>query len=36
MFIAFPFVFVASLWGKIRGGNFIYQLSRIWADAWFF
>jgi len=36
MFIVFPMAFVASFWGKIRGGNFIYGISRIWADAWFF
>jgi 1-acyl-sn-glycerol-3-phosphate acyltransferase len=36
MLVVFPFVFIASFWGKIKGGNFIYNISRIWADAWFF
>jgi 1-acyl-sn-glycerol-3-phosphate acyltransferase len=34
MLIVFPFAFVASFWGKIKGGNFIYNISRIWADVW--
>ena len=25
----------ASLFGKIRGGNFIYTLCSLWADSWF-
>lgn len=32
MFIIFPFVVVASFFGKVRGGNFIYRLCFIWAD----
>jgi 1-acyl-sn-glycerol-3-phosphate acyltransferase len=36
MLIVFPFVLVASLWGKMKGGNFIYNISRVWADVWFF
>src|SRR6516225_10282103 len=36
MFLVFPFVVVASFRGKIRGGNFIYNISRLWADVWFF
>src|SRR5580704_3122055 len=34
MLIVFPFALVASFWGKIKGGNFIYNISRIWADIW--
>lgn len=37
MFIAFlllifPLVVAASFFGKIKGGNFIYKLCRLWAD----
>jgi 1-acyl-sn-glycerol-3-phosphate acyltransferase len=28
----FPIVVVASFFGKIRGGNFIYRLCHLWAD----
>lgn len=33
MFILFPFVVIASLFGKIRGGNMVYHICRFWADA---
>lgn len=36
LLVIFPFVVIASLFGKIRGGNFIYWLCGLWADAWFF
>lgn len=36
MLIVFPFAFIASFWGKIKGGNFIYGISRLWADVWMF
>jgi 1-acyl-sn-glycerol-3-phosphate acyltransferase len=36
MLIVFPFTIVASPLGKIRGGNFIYRISQLWADIWFF
>ena len=29
----FPFVIVASFYGKIKGGNFIYKICKYWADA---
>lgn len=32
MLILFPFVIIASLFGKINGGNFIYDICRLWAD----
>ncbi|MEP7239228.1 MAG: lysophospholipid acyltransferase family protein [Ferruginibacter sp.] len=32
MFLIFPFVILASFFGKIRGGNFIYRLCHLWAD----
>ena len=35
MLLIFPFVVLASLWGRIRGGNFIYHLLRFWARSWF-
>ncbi len=36
MFLVLPFVMVSLLFGKIRGGNIIYQLCRAWATAWYF
>jgi 1-acyl-sn-glycerol-3-phosphate acyltransferase len=36
MLIVFPFAFIASFWGKMKGGNFIYGICRVWADAWMF
>jgi 1-acyl-sn-glycerol-3-phosphate acyltransferase len=35
MLLIFPFVLIASLFGKIRGGNMIFALCRLWADTWF-
>jgi len=35
MLLIFPFVVVASFWGRIKGGNIIYRLCVLWADAWF-
>jgi 1-acyl-sn-glycerol-3-phosphate acyltransferase len=35
MLIIFPFVLLASFFGRIRGGNMIYGLCRIWGDIWF-
>ena len=36
MLIVFPFAILASFWGKMKGGNFIYTISRYWADVWMF
>lgn len=36
MLIVFPFIMLSLLWGKIRGGNMIYQLCRAWAHTWYF
>lgn len=36
MLLAFPFIMLSLLWGKIRGGNMIYQLCRYWGHAWYF
>lgn len=33
MFLLFPFIGVASLFGKVKGGNVIYIICRFWADA---
>lgn len=33
LLLIFPLVIVASFFGKARGGNFIYELCRIWADV---
>ncbi|MFC4263624.1 lysophospholipid acyltransferase family protein [Ferruginibacter yonginensis] len=33
MLAIFPFVIIASLFGKITGGNIIYTLCRLWADV---
>lgn len=34
MIVAVPLVFVASFFGKIRGGNIIFRICTIWADIW--
>ena len=34
MLLLFPFMAIASLFGRIRGGNIIYMLCSIWADIW--
>ena len=33
MFLLFPFIVIASFFGKIRGGNMIYSICRFWADV---
>ncbi len=35
MLLVFPAALVASLSGRIKGGNFIYKLCTLWADIWF-
>ncbi|MFM6926610.1 MAG: lysophospholipid acyltransferase family protein [Ferruginibacter sp.] len=35
LLLIFPLVLIASFFGKIRGGNFIYRLCHIWADFFF-
>jgi len=32
MLLLFPFVIIASFFGKIRGGNIIYNICQLWAD----
>ena len=33
MLLIFPLVVIASFFGKVEGGNFIYILCRLWADV---
>ena len=34
--LAFPLVLIFSLFGKLRGGNLIWHMAKIWADIWYF
>jgi 1-acyl-sn-glycerol-3-phosphate acyltransferase len=36
LFLIFPLVVIASFFGKINGGNFIYKLCHFWADFFLF
>jgi 1-acyl-sn-glycerol-3-phosphate acyltransferase len=36
MLLVIPFVLVASFFGKVKGGNFIYRVCSWWGDIWFF
>ncbi|HSB91890.1 MAG TPA: lysophospholipid acyltransferase family protein [Flavitalea sp.] len=36
MLIILPAAFVATFFGRIKGGNLIYRFCCLWADAWFF
>jgi 1-acyl-sn-glycerol-3-phosphate acyltransferase len=36
MLLLFPFMLIASLLGRITGGNMIYRLCMLWGDIWFF
>ena len=31
MFLILPFIVIASFFGKIKGGNFIYKLCKLWS-----
>lgn len=35
MLLIFPFSIIASFFGRIKGGNMIIGLCRVWADLWF-
>ncbi len=35
MLLVFPFIMLSLFWGKIRGGNMIYQLCRFWGHTWY-
>lgn len=37
MFIAIPFVIVAAVcFDKIKGGNYIYKICKVWGYVWYF
>ncbi|MDQ6813073.1 MAG: 1-acyl-sn-glycerol-3-phosphate acyltransferase [Bacteroidota bacterium] len=36
MFVAVPFVVVASFFGRVEGGNFIYKVVKVWGFVWYF
>lgn len=36
MLSVLPAVFAASVFGKVKGGNFIYRLCTVWGELWFF
>lgn len=36
LLLIFPLVIIASFFGKIKGGNFIYKLCHLWADYFLF
>jgi 1-acyl-sn-glycerol-3-phosphate acyltransferase len=35
MFLVLPFVMLSLLFGKVNGGNMIYQICRFWATVWY-
>lgn len=35
MLLIFPFALIASMFGRIRGGNMTMRLCMVWADLWF-
>lgn len=36
MFLFLPLILLSLFFGKIKGGNIIYQLCRLWAKIWYF
>jgi 1-acyl-sn-glycerol-3-phosphate acyltransferase len=36
LFLVTPFVIIASLFGKIKGGNAVMKIAHGWADVWLF
>jgi 1-acyl-sn-glycerol-3-phosphate acyltransferase len=34
MLLLTPVVIIASFFGKVKGGNIIYNICRVWADVW--
>ncbi len=36
MLLVFPFIMLSLLFGKVTGGNMIYQLCRFWGILWYF
>ena len=35
MLLILPFAFIASFFGRIKGGNMVLRLCTLWADLWF-
>lgn len=35
MLLIFPFAVIGGMFGKIRGGYFVFRLCMLWADLWF-
>jgi len=35
MLLLFPFALMASLFGRIRGGNMMLRICMLWSDIWF-
>ena len=35
MLLLFPFILIASMFGRITGGNMIYRICMLWGDVWF-
>jgi 1-acyl-sn-glycerol-3-phosphate acyltransferase len=36
MLLAFPFTMLVLPFGKIKGGNLVYRICRLWGRAWYF
>ena len=36
MLLLFPFIVIASFWGKVKGGNVIYSICKLWGNIWCF
>jgi 1-acyl-sn-glycerol-3-phosphate acyltransferase len=36
MLVVVPFVVAALFFGRIRGGNFIYKVCKVWGYVWYF
>ncbi len=35
MLVLMPFVFISLAFGRVKGGNYIYHLCKIWASVWY-
>jgi 1-acyl-sn-glycerol-3-phosphate acyltransferase len=35
MLALMPFVFISLSFGRVKGGNYIYHLCKIWASVWY-
>ena len=36
MFIAVPFIVLAVFLARVKGGNFIYKVCKVWGYIWYF